>query len=114
MKSHTETRPWGNFEEFTKNEKSTVKILTIKAGERLSLQLHHKREEFYKILSGNPIIQIGDMKKEAKVGDEFFIHKEEKHRISAQNETAKILEISFGDFDENDELRIEDDYGRIE
>ncbi|MBU4480413.1 phosphomannose isomerase type II C-terminal cupin domain [Patescibacteria group bacterium] len=114
MNFYTEKRPWGEFKEFTKNEKATVKIITVKAGEKISLQLHHNREEFWKVLSGNPTIQIGEEKTEAKTGDEFFVPKETKHRISANDSSAEILEIAFGEFDENDEVRFDDDYGRVE
>ncbi|HEY4501282.1 MAG TPA: hypothetical protein VJI70_03425 [Candidatus Paceibacterota bacterium] len=41
-----EERPWGNFERFTLNEKTTVKIITVNAGESISLQTHENRDEF--------------------------------------------------------------------
>lgn len=44
MKIYKEERPWGNFERFTHNEISTVKILTVNPNEELSLQYHHNRE----------------------------------------------------------------------
>ena len=105
-------RPWGKFEQFTHNEVSTVKILTVKPGEKLSLQYHYNREEFWRVLSGEPIVLVGDEEKQAKKGDEFFIAKEANHRLMGGNETAEILEIAFGDFDENDIVRVEDNYGR--
>ena len=36
-------RPWGAFERFTLNEPSTVKIITVNAGQTLSLQRHEHR-----------------------------------------------------------------------
>jgi len=39
-------KPWGMFEQFTKQEAVTVKIITINPNESLSLQYHHKRAEF--------------------------------------------------------------------
>ena len=113
MDFYIEKRPWGEFKEFIKNKKATVKILTIKPHEELSLQLHHNREEFWKILSGRPTIQIGKKKFKAKKGDEFFIEKETQHKIFSNDKITEILEISFGEFDENDEIRIEDKYNRI-
>ena len=52
MGKYKEKRPWGGLEQFTLNEKTTVKILTVKAGKRLSLQYHHNRKEFWKFLAG--------------------------------------------------------------
>ena len=110
------SKPWGGFEQFVLNEKVTVKILIIKAGEAFSLQKHANRSEFWKVLEGNPTIQVGNKIEDAVVGDEFFINENELHRISVpadDNVAAKILEIAFGDFDENDITRLEDKYGRV-
>ena len=38
MKKKSVEKPWGGFEQFTLNEISTVKILTIKPGQTFSLQ----------------------------------------------------------------------------
>ena len=112
VQTYTEERPWGNFERFTQNEQSTVKIITVKAGEGLSLQYHTKRAEFWKVLSGEPTITIGEKVAQAKVGDEFFVAPQEKHRIQAGNAETRILEVALGEFDENDIVRLEDKYGR--
>ena len=112
MKSATHTRPWGSFVEFTKNKLSTVKILVINPGEEFSLQFHKNREEFWHILSGAPTITIGNEEFVAKQGEEFIVKKGEKHSISAKDTEVRVLEISFGEFDENDIVRIKDKYGR--
>ena len=108
----TEKKPWGEFREFAKNETDTVKILTVNKGEEFSLQRHHSRNEFWRVLSGDPDITIGEKTVRAKVGDEFEIQAETLHRISAPVNTVEVLEISRGEFDENDITRIEDKYGR--
>lgn len=105
-------RPWGNFRQFTKNENTTVKIISIKPNSSLSLQYHQNREEFWYIISGNPTIIIGENKINAKVGDEFKIAKKEKHQIEAGVDPVQFLEISYGDFNEEDIIRLEDKYGR--
>lgn len=112
MKPFTEKRPWGDFRQFTKNEKSTVKILTIKPGHEFSLQYHKYRKEFWKILSGNPKIIIGKKSRKTKNGEEFAVPAKKQHRVRAGKETAKILEISFGNFNEKDIVRLKDRYGR--
>jgi mannose-1-phosphate guanylyltransferase/mannose-1-phosphate guanylyltransferase/mannose-6-phosphate isomerase len=112
MNPYREDRPWGSFERFTLNEPTTVKILTIKPGESLSLQTHQKRDEFWKILSGNGSILVGEHEFEAIPGNEYLARRGTPHRLAAGSEELKFLEISFGDFDEEDEVRIEDNYGR--
>ena len=112
MKKKVCKREWGWFEQFTLNEVSTVKILTVDPGKRNSLQKHKWREEFWKVLEGHVHIWIGNKKIEAKRGDEFMIKKGQLHRLEGLSKEAKVLEISFGKFDENDIERIEDDFGR--
>jgi mannose-6-phosphate isomerase len=113
MKPFTEKRPWGDFRQFTANEKATVKILTIRPGQAFSLQRHRKRSEFWRVLSGIPRITIGRKTQKAKEGDEFVVPRGEAHRIGAGRTTVRMLEISTGDFDERDVVRLEDRYGRV-
>ncbi len=113
MKPFTEKRPWGDFRQFLLNQKATVKILTIRPGQEFSLQRHKKRTEFWRVLSGIPRITIGRKTHKAKDGDEFVIPRGEIHRIGAGRTTVKILEISTGNFDEHDNVRLEDRYGRM-
>ncbi|MCX6787177.1 MAG: phosphomannose isomerase type II C-terminal cupin domain [Candidatus Kaiserbacteria bacterium] len=108
-----EERPWGNFERFTHNEQTTVKIITVNAGASLSLQTHEHRDEFWRVLKGSGIVRIGEEDANANEGDTFFAPRHMVHRISGGPEGLSFLEISFGEFDENDEKRIEDQYGRI-
>jgi len=114
MKPFSINKPWGYFRQFSHNEKSTVKFLFVEAGEELSLQVHKKRKEFWYIVSGNPELIIGDKIIQAKPGDEFSTKIGEKHRIRATktNKDVLILEISYGDFDEEDIVRHDDKYGR--
>jgi mannose-1-phosphate guanylyltransferase/mannose-1-phosphate guanylyltransferase/mannose-6-phosphate isomerase len=109
---YQEERPWGNFRQFTHNSPSTVKILSVKPNASLSLQYHNNREEFWRVLSGQPVVTIGEQKIQAKSGDEFKIEKLQPHRLEAGDEAVQVLEIAYGNFDESDIIRIEDKYGR--
>ena len=113
MKTLIVKKPWGKFEQFTHNEKTTVKILTINKNGALSLQSHKLRSEFWKVISGHPEITVGKSVVSAKPGDEFNIGKRKNHRIIAKKDTVQILEVAHGNFEEKDIIRIEDFYGRI-
>ncbi len=113
MNGATTKRPWGSFTVFTNNEPSTVKILHINKGEEFSLQYHTHRQEFWKIIKGNPEVIINDQKIYPKEGDEFVIEPRVDHRISAPKDDVFVLEISRGHFDEDDIVRIEDKYNRV-
>jgi mannose-6-phosphate isomerase len=108
----TVERPWGEFRQFTHGDPTTVKILTVKAGEEFSLQTHKKRDEFWRVIAGDGMITVGDKEFEAKLDYEIRVPKETKHRIKGGPTGIQVLEISTGDFDEGDITRYEDKYGR--
>ena len=108
----SEERPWGSFEDFTLNETTTVKILRVSAGKRLSLQKHSKRSEYWKVIEGDGVAQIDEEERQVHIGDEVQIHAGSLHRLTGGEHGVAVLEISFGEFDENDIVRTEDDFGR--
>ena len=107
-----EARPWGKFERFTLNEACTVKLVYLDGGKRLSLQYHNKRTEFWKVIKGPVKVQIGNETKTLQTGESTEIPKKAIHRLIGAGTDAIILEISTGEFDESDIVRIEDDYKR--
>lgn len=107
-----EVRPWGHFDRFTLNEKSTVKIITVNEGEEFSLQTHAHRDEFWYIVSGHGHLTHNDEKKDVEKGDHIFIKQGDTHRMKGGLGGVTILEIALGEFSESDIKRIEDDYGR--
>ena len=109
-----EQRPWGNFERFTLNEKTTVKIITVNAGESISLQTHEHRDEFWRVIKGSGTVHIGEEERDAREGNMFFVARHGQHRILGGPDGLVCLEIAFGDFDEDDIKRLEDRYGRAQ
>lgn len=107
-----EERPWGFFERFTYNEPSTVKILRVFPEKRFSLQRHHKRSEFWRVIEGSGTLELNEETRELKVGDEVLIESEAAHRLTGGPEGIAILEIWVGESGEEDIERIEDDFGR--
>jgi mannose-6-phosphate isomerase-like protein (cupin superfamily) len=112
MKTLTVEKPWGKFEQFTHDELTTVKIISVNPGASLSLQTHKNRAEFWRVLAGHPTVTIGGEQIPANPGEEFHIGKTQPHRLEAKDDPVKILEIAYGVFDENDIVRLEDKYGR--
>lgn len=80
------------------------------------MQYHEKREEFWYLISGKMKVTIGkdrqSMKeKTLREGDYVFIGKKFIHRAEGLEE-VKFLEISIGEFEEDDIVRLEDKYSR--
>jgi len=104
-------RPWGNFKQFVNNKKCTVKLIEVNARQQLSLQYHKKRGEEWYFLD-KAIVQLGDKKFRVKRGEIIKVQKKKAHRVIAGLRKARFLEISYGNFNELDEVRLEDKYGR--
>lgn len=107
-------KPWGAFERFTHNQESTVKILTVNPGGVLSNQYHFRRDELWMILDAGARVDLGTVAIYPEPGETIFIPNQTPHRLSAVGDgPVRVMEISFGDFDEEDIVRIDDVYGRI-
>ena len=113
MKIYSEIRPWGRFEKFHENKSCTVKLIYVNANSRLSLQYHKKRSEFWKVIKGTAVVEIDKKTIVLKEGETTTIPRQAKHRVLALESECIILEIAYGRFDENDIVRIEDDYQRV-
>ena len=110
-----EEREWGKFEVLLDEPNLKIKKIVVKTGKRLSLQLHELRDERWFIASGCGEIQIGNKTMDISEGDEFFIEKYQVHRVrSAGLVDLVIIEIQTGVCNEDDIIRIEDDFGRVE
>jgi len=113
MKIYSEIRPWGRFEKFHENKSCTVKLIYVNANSRLSLQYHKKRSEFWKVIKGTAVVEIDKKTIVLKEGETTTIPRQAKHRVLALESDCIILEIAYGRFDENDIVRLEDDYQRV-
>lgn len=113
MKIYSESRPWGKFEKFHENKSCTVKLIYVNANSRLSLQYHKKRSEFWKVIKGSAMVEIDKKTIILEEGETITIPRQARHRVLARESECIILEIAYGRFDENDIVRIEDDYQRV-
>ena len=102
--------------------KLSPKILVVKPNSKLSWQYHHRRAEIWKVFKGkvgvsrsfddnqNPVIKL-------IMGDQIRLKKEERHRLIGLTDYAVLAEIwqhtdPNNPSDENDIVRLSDDYGR--
>ncbi|MEP6484238.1 MAG: mannose-1-phosphate guanylyltransferase/mannose-6-phosphate isomerase [Rudaea sp.] len=107
-------RPWGSFTILEDAADCKVKRLTVKPGEVLSLQKHHRRSEHWTVVSGTAKVRVGDQEFLLERNESTFIPMDTLHRL--ENPTASdvhLIEVQCGDyFGEDDIVRLEDRYGR--
>ena len=102
--------------------KLSPKILIVKPNSKLSWQYHHRREEIWNVFRGKVGISRSqyDIQKsiiKLNEGDQVKLKKGERHRLIGLESYAVIAEIwqhtdPNNPSDENDIVRLEDDYGR--
>lgn len=111
---YTETRPWGQFTVLMDTPQKKVKELQVLPGQRLSLQLHHRREEHWIITEGEAEVTVGESVQVYTSGSHIHIPKETRHRIANRSERpVTLIEVQLGDyFGEDDIVRFQDDYNR--
>ncbi len=108
-------RPWGSFRQFAFNRECTVSLMEVKPGQRLSLQSHTGRAELWIVLDPGARVQIGDAIRDCEPGEELWIPVNEKHRLScAGDRPCRVLEVAFGNWQQEDIARYEDDFKRPE
>jgi mannose-6-phosphate isomerase len=107
------SRPWGTFFQYANNEDCTVSLMTVLPGQRLSLQSHTGRAELWIVIDNGAIVQVGDDISEYKAGDQIWIPANERHRLTNESETPiRVLEVAFGNWQQEDIKRYDDDYKR--
>jgi mannose-6-phosphate isomerase len=109
-----EYRPWGYYEILKEKTNYKVKRITVKPGERLSYQYHHKRSEVWTIVSGKATITLDGDTASYLYGDTILISQGTKHRVENKGQDDLVfIEVQHGSyFGEDDIVRIEDDYNR--
>jgi mannose-1-phosphate guanylyltransferase/mannose-6-phosphate isomerase len=106
-------RPWGSFKQYAHNAECTVSLMTVLPGQRLSLQSHTGRAELWIVLDEGAVVQVGDQEHPCRPGEELWIPANEKHRLScAGDKPARVLEVAFGNWQQEDIRRYADDYAR--
>ena len=115
------------FPDFTKEElnisgKLSPKILVVAPEKRLSWQYHHRRAEIWKLIGGTAAVATSDTDEEKetqylKMGDIIQLKHGERHRLIGLEGWGIIAEIwlhtdAENPSDEEDIVRLQDDFGR--
>ena len=98
------------------------KILVVAPEKRLSWQYHHRRAEIWRVIQGQAGVKRSPNDAEGEleilnVGDTITLQQGERHRLIGLDEYAVIAEIwqhtnANHPSDEDDIVRVQDDFGR--
>lgn len=106
-------RPWGSFEQYANNQDVTVSLMEVKPGQRLSLQSHTGRAELWIVLDEGAVIEVDDkVYRNPAVGSKVWIPANARHRLGSIDRPVRVLEVAFGNWQQDDITRYADDYRR--
>lgn len=114
--------PKMNNDDLIGGRKVSPKILLVAPEKRLSWQYHHRRSEVWRVVEG----EVGVIRSETdiqgeletfSVGEVITLKKGERHRLVGLSGWGKVAEIwqhtePDNPSDENDIVRLQDDFGR--
>lgn len=109
-------RPWGSFTVLDEGAAWKVKRIEVLPGRRLSYQQHARRAEHWMVVSGRATVTLDGRPISLQAGQTVDIPTGAAHRIENPGPAKLIfIEIQTGDyFGEDDIVRLQDDFGRLE
>ena len=110
-------RPWGAFYVLDEAEGYKVKRIEVLPNKRLSYQKHSRRAEHWFVVSGIAKVTLNDVEILVKKGESVDIPLGAAHRVENPDGTEKLvfIEVQQGDYlGEDDIVRFDDDFGRVD
>ena len=107
-------RPWGWYEGIDQGERFQVKRIMVKAGEKLSLQMHHHRAEHWVVVSGTAKVTVDNKETLLTENQSTYISLSHVHHLKNPGRVPlHLIEVQSGAYlGEDDIVRFEDHYGR--
>jgi mannose-1-phosphate guanylyltransferase / mannose-6-phosphate isomerase len=107
-------RPWGHYEGIDAGDRFQVKRITVKPGEKLSLQMHHHRAEHWVVVSGTALVTCGEKTTLLSENESTYIPIGMTHRLENPGKLPlHLIEVQSGSYlGEDDIVRFEDIYKR--
>jgi mannose-1-phosphate guanylyltransferase/mannose-6-phosphate isomerase len=108
-------RPWGWYQTMDLGERFRVKRIQVTPGKQLSLQKHHHRAEHWVVVKGTAEVTRDDEVLIVRENESIYLPLGCVHRLANPGKIpVEIIEVQTGAYlEEDDIVRVEDDFGRI-
>ena len=109
-------RPWGCYTVVAGGPGFQVKRIAVDPGQSLSLQMHRRRTEHWTVVRGEALVIIDDKQVILRANQSVEIPRWATHRLeNPGSELLEVIEVQCGSYlGEDDIVRFEDAYGRID
>ncbi len=107
-------RPWGSYTILEETGIYKIKRVSVKPGQKLSLQLHHHRSEHWVVVRGTAEVILNAEITILRQGESMFVRSGTMHRLKNPGVIPlEVIEVQLGEYlEEDDIIRFDDDYGR--
>ena len=103
-------RVWGSVQQVTRNEVTSVALLTILAGRSLQPRVHRDRDELWLVLDGNLEVSVDSWSRTARAGEVVWVPRRTVHQLGAPlDRGVRLLHVSFGVVVDEDSLVVAGD-----
>lgn len=107
-------KPWGRYIVLHQGLNYLTKQIVVHPHQQLSLQYHNYRSEYWTIQTGIASVEMNGKSLTLTQGDSLFIPVRCTHRVSNNtDDILEIVEVQLGWNNEDDIVRLEDDYSRM-
>ncbi|MDP3847581.1 MAG: mannose-1-phosphate guanylyltransferase/mannose-6-phosphate isomerase [Pseudomonas sp.] len=112
----TVSRPWGSYTVLEEGSRFKIKRIVVKPGAALSLQMHHHRSEHWIVVQGMAKVINGGEPRLINTNESTFIPAGHQHRLENPGVIdLMMIEVQSGEYlGEDDIVRFEDHYGRVQ
>jgi len=107
-------RPWGKYDSIDNGSRYQVKHISVKPGEKLSIQMHHHRAEHWIVVHGTAKVTINDQQQLLTENQSVYIPIGAVHSLENPGKIPlELIEVQSGAYlGEDDIVRFSDRYGR--
>lgn len=107
-------RPWGKYDSIDNGQRYQVKRITVKPGEKLSIQMHHHRAEHWIVVSGTANVTVDGKDTLLTENQSIYIPLGAIHALENPGKIPlELIEVQSGSYlGEDDIVRFADRYGR--
>lgn len=107
-------RPWGFYESLISGDRFQVKRISVKPGEKLSLQKHFHRAEHWVVVAGTALVTRDDEQIMLRENESIYLPQGCVHRLENPGKISlTLIEVQSGAYlGEDDIVRLQDTYGR--
>lgn len=98
-------RPWGYFETLNLGPRFQVKLLHVKPGAQLSMQMHHHRSEHWVVVRGTALVTRDNEQKLVCENESIYISATQWHRLENPGKVPlEVIEVQIGSYLGEDDI----------